>query len=399
MSRASLPDPSTEERQRSLRLSALIAAEISEQGGWIGFDQFMQMALYQPELGYYTGPSAKFGEEGDFVTAPLIGALFAGCVAAQCGQIITELRQTTEIISIYEFGAGSGNLARDLLSALEDIGSLPDQYVIIETSGQLQQQQRDTLDQLPSSLRQKIHWKSSLPDVISGIVLANELLDAMPCKRLVLDQDGLAVELGVANDDNGFRWAAGEQLVGGSARFDIAITDPGYQTEIGMQAEAWIRTVGGLLESGAMLLIDYGFAAGEFYHPDRRGGTLMCHYRHFAHDDPFFRPGLQDITAHVDFSAIARAARQTDLQVSGYCNQANFLLSCGLIDILAACQNDVVADDNQTRHMLELTGEVKKLTMPHEMGELFKVIALTKNYHQPLKGFTLRNNAYQLVDD
>lgn len=396
----SLPEPAAVDQRHSLQLSEAIASLITESNGWIGFDQFMELILYAPELGYYSGRLQKFGATGDFITAPLMGDLFARCIASQCADIITTLQPKNNRVCIYEFGAGTATLAVDLLSALAAIDRLPQQYVIIETSAWLQQRQAETVSAVPAEIRERIVWHAVLPQKITGIVLANELIDAIPCKRFEVDRSGAILELGVALDNRAFRWASGAVIDADCYRFDTAALAAGYQSELGLRAKAWVATIGALLQQGVMLLIDYGFAAREFYHPQRAAGTLMCHYRHHAHSEPFWWPGLQDVTAHVDFTAVARAGKQAGMDLAGYCNQANFLLSCGLIDILAASQPAVDSgDENAIRRRLALASEVKQLTMPHQMGELFKVIALTKQYPHPLKGFSQRNNIIELLDD
>ena len=382
-----LPAPDQRLIERSRKLVEKICHEIQLNAGWIGFDRFMQLALYCPGLGYYSGPQEKFGEQGDFITAPMMGDLFARCMAEQIAEVLGHV----EGGNIYEFGAGDGSLAAGILRALARRNCLPSSYFIIETSADLRQRQQQKLQALDGGIGDRVRWLDQLPQSFTGVIFANELLDAMPCKRFEANRDGSCKELGVTFVDQSLEWkvSQGPQL---EMPADVKFA-PGYQSERMLQAEAWIRTVGAMLRSGVLLLVDYGFPQTEFYHPDRQQGTLMCHYRHRSHGDPFFWPGLQDITTHVDFTAIAVAGRCAGLEIGGYCDQANFLMSCGLIDILNQLQNDQQSD---SLSIMERAAEVKKLIMPHEMGELFKVIALTRNYQSPLMGFSRRNQTNRL---
>ncbi len=384
-----LPEPDSELIAQSRQLQQLIAREIQQHDGWIGFDHFMDLALYAPDLGYYRSALEKFGEQGDFVTAPLLGDLFGRCIARQCAQVIVSM----ENASLYEFGAGDGSLAVAVITELDKLGALPDCYYIMETSAGLKQRQRSSLEDLNPELKSRVKWMDQLPDAINGVVVGNELLDAMPCKRFEVDAHGKIHELGVCNFDARFGWGMSSHLMSNIDWLRKKNLGSGYQSELPMQAAAWVSTVGEKIDQGIMLLIDYGFPRQEFYHPDRNQGTLMCHYRHYAHTDPFFWPGLQDITTHIDFTAIAEAGAVSGLRMLGFCDQANFLLSCGLTDILADSQT---GSDPVTKEILKLNVEVKKLTMPHEMGELFKVIAMGKEFQENLVGFQTRNQVRRL---
>ena len=383
-----LASPPLELQQLSIALQSVIKRSIAEHRGWIGFDQFMQQALYYPGLGYYSNGLPKFGEEGDFVTAPTIGNLFATCLARQCAQII----ENGNAPNIYEFGAGGGRLVTDLLLALEQLNRLPDTYTIIETSAGLVQQQREQVALLPVALREKVKWVETLPDSFAGIIIGNELLDAIPFKRFEVSPDNQLLELGVSLQEDQFIWAAGPALPENPSIDNLPALYPGYVSEVSVQANAWIDTIGRKLTKGVILLIDYGFKRSEFYHHDRNSGTLMCHYRHHSHDDVFFWPGLQDITAHVDFSAVAFAAEAAGLTLCGYCDQANFLLSCGLLKLI----ENQAGNESDPATYLAQTSQVKKLIMPHEMGELFKVIALGRGDQPALMGFSNRNLQEQL---
>ena len=385
-----LPDPTAEQLRTSEQLRQLITEEIDDHKGWIGFDRFMHLALYAPELGYYNGPLPKLGATGDFITAPLLGKLFGQCLARQCAQVMRQF----DGANIYEFGAGDGSLIKTLLGELAALDAIPEYYFITETSTSLRQRQQSAVENLPVELRQKVRWLDRLPDTVRGVVVANELLDALPCKRFEIGRDRKVYELGIALSDGKFMWRRSEQELKGLNWLHSLELKPGYCSEIPQQASSWVRTVAALIDQGIMLLIDYGFSQQEYYHHDRDQGTLMCHYRHHAHSDPFYLPGQQDITVHIDFTAVAQAGIQSGLELLGYCDQANFLLSSGLMDILADSQE---SDTLGTNEMLSLSGEVKKLTMPHEMGELFKVIAMGKGIQQPLIGFKMKNKAARLL--
>lgn len=390
---AGLPIPSAQAQALSDRLCERIRVEMDATGGALSFARFMDLALYAPGLGYYSAGSRKFGAEGDFVTAPESSSLFSCCVARQCAEILGEIGGG----SILEFGAGSGVMATDVLKELEASGQLPDAYLIIELSAELRARQRETLALRVPHLAERVDWLDALPKSLRGVVLANELVDAMPVHRFMMTEDGFA-EAYVRGDDGGFAWilsplgegevlAAVEALV---ASLDGVSWAPGYTSELNLGGPAWVRSVGDMLEEGAALIIDYGFPRREFYHPERRRGTLVCHYRHRVHDDPLILVGLQDITTHVDFTALAEAGMESGLSVAGYTTQAHFLLGCGLLQLMEHDGTDDV------RAHLSRAQQVKRLTLPSEMGELFKVIALTKNLERPLIGFSLMDHRARL---
>ncbi len=371
-----LPAPDADELAVSNALTERLRAEIEASGGAIDFARFMTRALYEPGLGYYSGGRRKFGAAGDFVTAPEMGSLFADCLARPCAQV---LRATHG--DLLEAGAGSGALAADLLLALEKLGTLPKNYFILELSAELRARQHETLAQKAPRLAARVHWLDALPAKgFRGVVLGNELLDAMPVERFRMTAWGLK-QLQVGWEDGHFMWRerAADRVV--QERIGPLCLPEGYSSEIGFAAEGWVRSIADLLEQGVLLLIDYGFPRAEFYHVQRRAGTLMCHYRQRAHDDPLILVGLQDITAHVDFSAIARAGQEAGLDPIGYTSQAAFLLDGGLEEIVGA------SNPNDVRGHLTLTSQIKKLTLPHEMGELYKAIALARGIETPLTGF------------
>ncbi len=382
----SLPEPTPEERALSQRLTELIRAEIARGGGAISYARFMELALYAPELGYYSAGKHKFGAAGDFVTAPELGPVFARCLARQCGQILATLANG----DILEVGAGSGALALQLLLELERLRQLPEHYLILEISSTLRARQQALFAGQAAHLLERVQWLDRLPSAgFRGMVLGNELLDAMPVERFRVGAQGV-VQMQVGWGDNGFVWREAPANAALCTRVAGLDLPEGYVSEIGLAAEGWVRSVADILEQGVLLLVDYGFPRREFYHPQRATGTLMCHYRHRAHTDPLTHVGLQDITAHVDFTAIAEAGTDSRLGLLGYSSQAQFLLGCGL-DELA-----MQSDQSDARAYLQFTNEVKKLTLPHEMGELFKVIALGRGIDIPLAGFRLQNRRDRL---
>ena len=381
-----LPEPTPEEHALSQLLTDLIRVEIVRADGAIPFARFMELALYAPELGYYSAAKHKFGAAGDFVTAPELGPVFAQCVARQCAQILGELRGG----EILEAGAGSGAFAVQLLLELERLGKLPERYLILEISSALRARQQTLFTDKASHLLERVQWLDNLPPAgFRGIVFGNELLDALPVERFRVHADSIA-SLAVGWEENRFVWRelpASEPV--GKRIAPLGLPE-GYESEIGFAAEGWVRSVADILEQGVLLLVDYGFPRGEFYHPQRNAGTLMCHYRHRAHADPLILAGLQDITAHVDFSAVAAAGVESGLSLLGYASQALFLIGCGLDEVAAQ------ATSGDARAQLALTNEIKKLTLPHEMGELFKVIALGRGIDTPLTGFRMQDRRDRL---
>lgn len=370
-----LPPPTPEAFAHSETLAALIRREIAAAGGWLPFARYMELALYAPGMGYYSGGAHKFGASGDFVTAPEISPLFGRALAAQAAEI---LRGSAPVL--LEAGAGSGALAAQLLLELERLGTLPERYLILELSGELRQRQGQRIADEAPHLADRVSWLETLPEAFAGLVLGNELLDAMPVHLVAWDRSGV-LERGVTLDTAGrFAWqdkpARGAVL---QVATGLTVTAP-FVSEINLAAGAWLSQWGRILDRGALLLLDYGFPRREYYHPQRAAGTLVCHYRHHVHDDPFYLPGLNDITAHVDFTAVAEAAHRAGFAVLGYTSQAEFLVNCGLASLLEAGRGD-------SSGYVRLVAGAQKLIGPSEMGELFKAIALGKGLSRPLLGF------------
>ena len=386
-----LPAPDPEAMAHSRRLEAVVAAEIGRTGG-IPFDSYMERVLYTPGLGYYTGARRKFGADGDFVTAPEVSPLFARCMARQCGQVLGGLAEG----DVLEFGAGSGAFAADLLAALDELGRLPRRYLIMEVSGELRERQRERLAAAGGGLLDLVTWLDGPPDAgFEGVVVAHEVLDAMPVNRFriqggrVQEQFVVAGEGGLASEWRAARNPALEEAVASIASA-LGPFEEGFESEINLRLAPWIEQISGFLSKGAALLVDYGYPRREYYHPMRRGGTLMCHYRHRAHPDPLLLPGLQDITAHVDFTAAAEAALAAGLSVEGFTTQAYFLMNTGLGELIGG------SDPEDVRRHMMLMQEVKQLTLPSEMGERFKVLGLGRGLTEPLLGFGFQDQRFRL---
>lgn len=378
---ARLPEPNAEQRAHSAALIERIRDEIAAAGGQIGFDRYMQLALYAPGLGYYSAGSRKFGAAGDFVTAPELSSLFSRSLARQVAEVLTTLGGGV----VLEVGGGSGVMAADLLGELERMGQLPARYLLLEASADLRQRQQTTLAARAPHLLPRVDWLDALPSGgLRGVVLANELLDALPVQRFCVTAGGVE-ECSVGWDGERFRWRRRPFADAGQAARAAGLTADlveGYCSELGSAADGWIASLAASLEAGVALLIDYGYPRREYYHPERRDGTLMCHYRHRAHADPFVYPGLQDITAFVDFTAVAEAAVAGGLDVLGYNTQGLFLLGCGITEL---------AHSDEAREQVRLAQQIRTLTLPGDMGERFKVMALGRDYCAPLRGFALQD--------
>jgi len=382
---SALPALPPAERAHSERVAMEIRRRIELTEGAIDFSAFMDAALYAPGIGYYASEGATFGEAGDFVTAPELGSVFARCLARQCRELFGYIGSA----QVFEAGAGRGVLAAELLAELERLGSPPIRYQILELSHALRARQRRTLDERVPHLAGRVEWIDRWPTSFRGVVIANELLDALPVERFRVRSGGIT-QLQVGSENRHFVWRERPADPAVTARIAPLGLPDGYCSELGLQAEAWVASLGTFLERGVALLVDYGFPRAEFYHPQRATGTLMCHYRHRAHTDPLIRVGVQDITAHVDFTAIADAARAAQLDVLGYTSQAMFLLGCGLQEIVSA------SDAADAPKHLRLTNEVNRLTSPAEMGELFKVLAVGRGIDEPLRGFAIHDRRTRL---
>jgi len=405
LQQAELPEPSADARAASDALTQVIAAEIAARGGWMSFARYMELALYAPGLGYYSGGSHKFGGHqsgGDFLTAPELTPLYAQALARQVAQILAASSPV-----VMEAGAGSGKLAADMLLALAALGCAPKCYRILELSGELRARQQATLAEQAPQFADRVEWLDELPEHYSGCLIGNEVLDAMPTHALRWEADDAGevgeprmLERGVGLSDG--RLVEAEEPAHGAllaAAQAMPLLAP-YRGEISLAARAWVSELARRLEQGAMLLIDYGLPRHELYHPLRDGGTLRCHYRHRVHEDPFWFPGLSDITSHVDFTAVAEAGFDAGLDVLGYTSQANFLLNCGIGELLGrkvgAGDDPKVVQSKANMADLRARGAVNVLISPNEMGELFKVIALGRGMPGPLLGFARADRVHAL---
>lgn len=382
-----LPIPSAAALAHSAQLVERLQHKIHQHGGAISFYEFMQTALYEPGLGYYVAGLRKIGAEGDFVTAPEISPLFSHSIANQCAQLLTELPNS----SILELGAGSGRMAAQILLRLEQLACLPEYYFILDLSPDLQARQRETLAADVPHLLSKVQWLNRLPTApFQGVILANEVLDAMPVELFTVTDAGIATVQVVAQPE-GFSFTTDDSQQAADIEKLLAndLVLP-YTSEFNPALAAWIHSLADCLAAGALLLIDYGYERADYYQPERNQGTLVCHYQHRVHANPLIYPGLQDITASVDFTAVAEAGLAAGLDLAGYTTQAAFLLNCGLEDLfIAALQTNPQAS-------YHLAQQIRTLSLPAEMGERFKVMALTKGFTPPLLGFRLGDRQHRL---
>ncbi len=377
-----LPALNAAEAAHSAAVLQRITRSIAAAGGCIDFETFMNLALYAPGLGYYSAGSTKIGAGGDFTTAPEVSELFARCVARQCAQILS----LTPGGSILELGAGTGRMAGTVLRELAALQTLPVRYDILEISADLAERQRRHLAGLPDELRSRVRWLQQLPATpMSGVIVANEVLDALPCRRFAMGATGVE-EVGVSHTAAGtLAWSrrtAAAPLAAAVREIEAACgapLAPGYVSEICLLADPWIASVAACLGRGALLLFDYGLPRTQYYHPDRTTGTLTCHFKHRAHFDPLINVGVQDITAWVDFTRVALAGTAGGLDLLGFCTQAGFLLGSGIETMLAEARDTV--------EQAHLAGQARRLLMPGEMGEVFKVLALGRGLEAPLVGF------------
>jgi SAM-dependent MidA family methyltransferase len=387
--RSMLPALSPAEQRHSHALATRIREQLLAAGGWLSFERFMELALYAPGLGYYSAGSAKLGAGGDFVTAPEVSDLFSRCLARQCAQVLAATNG-----EILELGAGTGRMAATVLAELAAQELLPQRYAILEVSADLADRQRRRLARLPSELRERVVWLERLPEQpLRGMILANEVADALPCRRFTC-HTGSVSELGVAlasapraeeiRFHDAARAAEGELASACAAMLaPLPPLPEGYTSEVCLQLAPWTASLGEVLERGVLLLTDYGMPRRHYYHPQRASGTLRCHFKQRAHEDPYVNVGVQDITAWVDFTRVAEAASAAGLTVSGFATQAGFLLALGIERLVAAA-----ADDAQHAR---LAGEALRLLLPEEMGESFKAMALTRDLDVPLAGFAVQD--------
>ena len=389
---ARLPDPGPDAAAFSARLSMRIKAEIDAANGFLPFDRYMELALYAPGLGYYVGGAAKFGAAGDFVTAPELSPLFGACLAEQCAAALAAGGR-----GVIEFGGGSGKLAASVLTALAAHGYREVPYAIVELSPELRERQRAWLQQSAPELSTRVEWwQGPPPQPWTGTVLANEILDALPVSCLEW-RAGQWHEMGVCHHVE----AGGLRLTSRPAPHDLAnlmnirLADyahdlaEGYRTEVNLRQAAFLADLSRFLAEGTAVLADYGYPRSEYYHPDRSSGTLQCHYRHLVHDDPLWAPGLQDITASVDFTAVAEEAEAAGWEVAGFTEQAQYLMAC---DITQKLQQHLSADDGSARELQA----VKRLLLPQEMGTRVKLMTLARNYGGSITGYSLRDARHRL---
>ena len=388
-----LPEPDRTAKEYSKKLVEVINTRIRENDGKIGFDRFMGMALYEPGLGYYSAGARKFGIDGDFTTAPEISPIFSYCIARQC----LEVFEITGSDRILELGAGSGAMVCDLLSELKRLNALPAEYLILETSADLKQRQYLTLKERQPEFLERIRWLDTLPEErFSGIILANEVLDAFPVHKICIT-DHKITELKVTNNNGSFGWEVDEDVDGiliseSDSRLEglLDTLGDGYITDVNLLIKPFLRSLSEILSTGAILFVDYGYSRKEYYHPQRSMGTLVCHYRHRSHDNPFILVGCQDISAFVDFTSVAESAHEVGMDVHGYISQTGFLISCGIEEII----NSYRSDDEKLN--LQIAQQAGQLMLPGEMGEKFKAMGLTRNITVPLKGFLAGNSVHRL---
>jgi SAM-dependent MidA family methyltransferase len=382
-----LPTPSNDALQHSQQLQHKIRDVIKSNNGAISFRHYMEMALYQQGLGYYVAGARKIGKAGDFITAPEISPLFSQCLANQCQQILWQTKG-----DILELGAGSGVMAAHILLELDKQSSLPKHYYILDLSPELKQRQKQTLQDLAPHLLPHVTWLDKLPTSFKGVIVGNEMMDAMPVNVFTLHKE--------KQFEHQVIWQQGElveqlnpassQLSDAIAHLNLPPMETPYTSEINLNLTGWFEALARCLTQGVALLIDYGYTASEYYHADRTKGTLICHYQHHVNEAPLLYPGLQDITANVDFTAVADSADKAGFNVAGFTSQAAFLASNQLEALFMRTL------DESPEKQYELAQQIRLLSLPSEMGERFKVIALSKDYAFNLDGFSLLDQRYRL---
>ncbi len=374
---------------RNTTLTQLIRQTIEEQGGAISFATFMALALYAPNLGYYTAANIKLGKHGDFMTAPEISPFFARCLANQCQQIFTDLPKS----DFLEIGGGSGIFAADLLLALEKLHALPNRYLMFEISPDLRTRQKQCIEKHCPHLASRVVWLDQLPTAMTGIIFANEVLDALPVHCFQITAEG-AKECCVSWHDDQFVWSLNTPSADlANAIIKLETEQPlpiGYRSEIHLTITPWIQSLANCLQQGVILCIDYGYGRAEYYHPDRSMGTLKCFSEHRHSDDPLHLVGLQDITAHVDFTQVTESALAAGLSLKGYTTQAAFLMNCGLLEMAESLLS------KQEYEKTQQIQAIKQLLLPSEMGELVKVIGFSKSVATALNGFLMHDKRRNL---
>lgn len=385
-----LPEPDTLSAEHSLRVARHLRARIEEAGGSLSFAEYMQEVLYAPGLGYYAAGTTKFGAAGDFVTAPEVSPLFGRVVARQCAEVFERLGGG----AILELGAGTGRLAVDVLARLASLDALPEEYRILEVSPELSARQASTIEAEIPELRDRVRWLDGLPVSHRGVVIANEVLDALPVERFVRRES--VRQLRIADKDGEFHFVeANAPPLLRDAVFAIEDSlsralERGYTSEVSLGTGPWVSELVASLEKGVILLFDYGLPRREHYAPDRHEGWLRCHFRHRAHNDPLILPGIQDITAWVDFTAVAAAAADGGADIAGFVTQSSFLMNGGLDAEMA------FSDDAPLERQLALSEQVKMLTLPGAMGEAFKCLAISKRFDEPLTAFRHADRTHTL---
>lgn len=373
MDKSTLAAPDRAAQQHSDKLKQQITDAISEQGGWISFADYMQHCLYQPGLGYYSAGSYKLGQGGDFTTAPETSSLFGRALATHIADAGAQLAD----YEVLEFGAGSGRLAVAVLEQLARLKCLPQRYLILETSADLQQRQQQLIARENPALASRVEWLSTMPERFTGVILANEVADAMPVHLLAFTENNVS-EQGVSVEHDKFIWQSrpvqSARLQQKASQIRACIGKQPYLTELNLAAEDWLKTLADSLQQGAVFIIDYGYAMEEYYRPDRRQGTLRCYYRQQAHDNPLLLPGLQDMTAHVNFTALADCAHAAGLDVDGFHEQADFLLAGDITQLSAELEQQ-----SETLNWLKHSSDLKQLLLPGAMGHQFKILTLSRD--------------------
>ena len=389
--RDNLPEPDDRSDAHSRLVADHIRAAIEQAGGSISFAEYMQLALYAPGLGYYNAGATKLGAAGDFVTAPEISSIFGRVLARQCAFVLEQLDKG----QVFEPGAGTGALAVSMLGKLDELGALPERYLILEVSADLRERQEARIRQECPQHLDRVEWVTGMPARFTGVVVANEVLDAIPVERFrIQGDDVMQARVGVDGRNFAWRYEKSPASLARSVReIESDIGYPladGYESEVSPGVVNWVSDLSNAVHEGVVLLVDYGVSRREYYAPERGQGWLRCHFRHHAHNDPLILPGIQDLTSWVDFSAVAAAASTAGLNIAGYVTQAQLLMNGGLEEELGDFLSLPVAEQ------VKLSGQVKILTLPTEMGENFKCMGLARGDVQPPPAFSGTDRAHSL---